>query len=322
VLARLGNWTGAITDFTKAIQLDPLNATIYYQRGLARTEQSDRQGAIADYTQTISLDPNMKEAYYQRAVALTEKGDLEAAMQDYAEAIQLDPTNAGVYYNRGLARAGKNDLYGAIDDFTKAIEIAPDNAGFYYNRGLVWAKIGGLEAAVDDFTQAVARDNTGSIAYQAIIDRADVYSRLRDHESAIDDVKRATQLQPDDPLSWNRLCWLGSLANRAAEVMSACQQAVTLAPENGNIRDSRGLALALTGDYQGAIDDFTAFITWSRAQYRPEEERTLRESWIKVLAAGKNPFDKATLETLIDGEAASPATATPASLTPTPSSPG
>ena len=49
--------------------------------------------------------------------------------------------------------------------------------------------------------------------------------------------------------SWDTLCKYGSLKKQAAEVMFACEKAVKLSPNDGYIRDSRGLARALTGDY-------------------------------------------------------------------------
>ena len=38
--------------------------------------------------------------------------------------------------------------------------------------------------------------------------------------------------------------------------MFALKKAVKLKPNNSNIQFNRGLARALTGDYQGAIEDF------------------------------------------------------------------
>jgi tetratricopeptide (TPR) repeat protein len=95
---------------------------------------------------------------------------------------------------------------------------------------------------------------------------------------------------------WNQLCWNGSLLGHAAEVMAACEQAVALAPDNGGIRDSRGLARALTGDVAGAIDDFEAFVTvtW----IGNERSRAQRQNWIDALRAGRNPFTKELLERL------------------------
>jgi hypothetical protein len=101
--------------------------------------------------------------------------------------------------------------------------------------------------------------------------------------------------------SWNTLCWFGSLWGYAAEVMDACEQAVELAPDNekAGCRDSRGLARALTGDYAGAIEDFKFYVEWSKKQdVYYEQMVSEREAWIAELEAGRNPFDKATLEEL------------------------
>ncbi|MCH7489919.1 MAG: prolyl oligopeptidase family serine peptidase [Gemmatimonadetes bacterium] len=93
---------------------------------------------------------------------------------------------------------------------------------------------------------------------------------------------------------WNQLCWNGSLWGHAAEVMAACEKAVALAPDHGGIRDSRGLARALTGDVAGAIDDFKAFV----ASTGNDRSRAQRQDWIDALRAGRNPFTKELLDQL------------------------
>ncbi len=93
---------------------------------------------------------------------------------------------------------------------------------------------------------------------------------------------------------WNRLCGWGGKWGYASVVMSACEQAVALAPDNRYIRDSRGLARALTGDFDGAIADFEAFVAYIRS----EEARAQRQGWIDALRAGRNPFTPEVLEKL------------------------
>jgi hypothetical protein len=113
-----------------------------------------------------------------------------------------------------------------------------------------------------------------------------------------------TEAQQRDPTlyisaeRWNRLCWFGSLWDQAAAALHACEQAVTLAPDNGRIRDSHGVARALTGDYNGAIADLQSFLTWGEAQQLDVALLAKRQNWIVALQAGRNPFDTATLETL------------------------
>jgi regulator of sirC expression with transglutaminase-like and TPR domain len=76
--------------------------------------------------------------------------------------------------------------------------------------------------------------------------------------------------------------------------MFACEKAVKLAPNNGDIRDSRGLARALTGDYEGAISDFEAYI----AQAKDKKIKAQRQGWVKALRAAQNPFTKEVLKKL------------------------
>ena len=95
--------------------------------------------------------------------------------------------------------------------------------------------------------------------------------------------------------SWRELCRQGSLKKQAAEVMFACEKAVKLSPNDGNIRDSRGLARALTGDYKGAIEDFEAYIK------QIDINKAQRQGWVKDLKAGKNPFTDEVLKKLRGG---------------------
>jgi WD40 repeat protein len=112
---------------------------------------------------------------------------------------------------------------------------------------------------------------------------------------------QARQIDPTLNISavdWNQLCWLGSLSGQATAVMKACQQAVSLNPEDGNIRDSRGLARALAGDTKGAIEDFSFFVEWTKKTGKQADLREQREQWATALKAGKNPFDAETLKKL------------------------
>ncbi|HAA29589.1 MAG TPA: hypothetical protein DCE56_20235 [Cyanobacteria bacterium UBA8553] len=77
--------------------------------------------------------------------------------------------------------------------------------------------------------------------------------------------------------------------------MQACENAVTLAPTNEEFRDSRGIARALTGDKQGAIEDFQAFLASTDLN---EERKKQRQGWIDALKAGKNPFTPEEIENL------------------------
>jgi hypothetical protein len=64
--------------------------------------------------------------------------------------------------------------------------------------------------------------------------------------------------------------------------------------EQTEIRDSRGLALVLTGNITGAIEDFQAFVAWTT----DEKEKAQRQHWIKALHNGEHPLTPEVLEGL------------------------
>ncbi|MDJ0689527.1 MAG: hypothetical protein QNJ41_13555 [Xenococcaceae cyanobacterium MO_188.B32] len=59
--------------------------------------------------------------------------------------------------------------------------------------------------------------------------------------------------------------------------------------------DSRGLARALTGNIQGAIDDFQEYV---KSPHRAERYKSKRQQWIEALKKGENPFTDEVLEDL------------------------
>ncbi len=82
--------------------------------------------------------------------------------------------------------------------------------------------------------------------------------------------------------------------------MDACKSAVALDTENGNIKDSRGVARALTGDIEGAIKDFKAFIEWTSERQGWKKKQAQRQGWIDELRADRNPFTEELLKSLLD----------------------
>lgn len=122
-----------------------------------------------------------------------------------------------------------------------------------------------------------------------------------DIEGALENFAAGQALDPELEIfaeDWNAICWFGSLWGYAADVMDACEKAVALDPDSGGIRDSRGLARALLGDYEGAIEDFEFFLEQYKKKGWCDDDCLRREDWIDALETGINPFDAQLLEDL------------------------
>ncbi|MEQ8385627.1 MAG: caspase family protein [Coleofasciculus sp. A1-SPW-01] len=190
-----------------------------------------------------------------------------------------------------------------------------EKADFYVNKGRVMARDGKITEAINFYTKArkfypdidlnpQAKDNAPkSVAYifaaQGKVNTGERLAREGQISEAINSYTQALELDPTlaiSAYSWNQICWFGSLQQQATQVMDACEKAVTLAPENGVFRKSRGIARALTGDTVGAIEDFQIFIeSIDNNEYKKQPQR-----WIDQLRAGKNPFTPDEFERLLN----------------------
>lgn len=123
---QMGRLEQAVTDYTRAIELEPRNANAYHNRG----STSDKVGPLFDYSSIFAYPP-----------VSSQLGRIDDAIADFTRAIELDPSNASSYNSRGLARdrAGVRDE--ALEDFTKAVELEADNPVFRHNRGFCFRRV-------------------------------------------------------------------------------------------------------------------------------------------------------------------------------------
>ena len=97
----------------------------YNRRGSLRLDQEDFSGAISDFDKAIRIDPAFSDAFLNRGFALGKQGDLNGAIDSFTAAIREDPRNADAYLNRAFTWMGKRDAASATADFKKALEVAP-----------------------------------------------------------------------------------------------------------------------------------------------------------------------------------------------------
>jgi len=71
-----------LADCQRALQIEHENVQAFYYQGLARYRLGYTQGAIAAFTLAIELDPDDPQLYYQRAIAHEDLQESDAAIAD------------------------------------------------------------------------------------------------------------------------------------------------------------------------------------------------------------------------------------------------
>ncbi len=207
---------GAISDYTKVIELDPKNYSGYFNRGYIRDKSGDKQGALKNFQAIVNFSNDSDLIRWSKpmivriqtpiptattpsdfpplnAIKIATVGDTKAknrdyqgAIDDYNRAIALAPTYPDAYIGRGQARNGLLDQIGATEDFNRAIVLSHNNAAFYIVRGNAQFDWHEQQAAMNDFNKALALDPKKAEAYFAS-DYA--YTRQFNRSAAIKDYK-------------------------------------------------------------------------------------------------------------------------------------
>lgn len=75
--------------------------------GLCCGQLKDFSSAIRDYTRALEVDPTNAYAFYNRGISHDRNGDFAEAIVDFTSAIGLLNTNADFYHNRGFCHRKK-----------------------------------------------------------------------------------------------------------------------------------------------------------------------------------------------------------------------
>jgi tetratricopeptide (TPR) repeat protein/S1-C subfamily serine protease len=176
----------------QAISLSP-RAMFYSSRGAIYDELKEYSKAITDYDKAIAINPEYEDAYYNRGITYYTLQDYSKAITAYDKAIAINPEFALAYSNRGGAYDELKEYSKAIADYDKAIAINPEYADAYYNRGLTHYAIKKYPKAIADFTKAIAINPKFSVAYS---NRGVAYDELKDYPKAIADYNKAIAINP------------------------------------------------------------------------------------------------------------------------------
>jgi Flp pilus assembly protein TadD len=180
-LARQGKLDEAISNYSKALQMAPSYAEVYFSLGLALAEQGKLQEAISNYAKATHIKPNYAEAHNSLGYALARQGKLDEAISHYSEAVKIKSDYASAHNNLGIALAEQGKLEEAISSYSRAVRTRPKFSEAYNNLGVALARQGKLDEAIGHFSEAVrikpsyaeAHNNLGvALARQGKLDEA------------------------------------------------------------------------------------------------------------------------------------------------------
>jgi len=124
-----GRPADAIVPLRDAALLDPSNAIIQHDLGLACLEVNRILDAIQAFERAVANDPRYADAYFRLGIALEKQGDLGGAIVAYDRATELSPSLTEAWFRAGALVYTLGHRDEAIGCFRRAA-ASGDNSGF------------------------------------------------------------------------------------------------------------------------------------------------------------------------------------------------
>jgi len=173
LLADLGRFDEAIAEVKRSIELDPLSLINNADLGQTLSVARRYDEAIAQLRKTLEIDPTFYVAHYCLGVALQLKGDLASAITEYTKAQQLsdDPF---VQVLLAAAKAQSGDKDPAVRMLADLEELSHGHYVRGYWRALLYLSLGNRDEAIRSLEQGIADHEgvptTGGIKVDPLLD--------------------------------------------------------------------------------------------------------------------------------------------------------
>ena len=148
----LKQYSEAVKDWDKAIELDPQDVNAHSNLGLAFYHQGKFEKAVAASQQAIRLDPKSADAHHNLGNALSDQGKLPEAIDAYRKTVELDPKNAAAHYDLAWRLTVCSDLKlrepkQALVSAKLTVELVPKNRTYWQGLGYAEYRSGNWKAA-------------------------------------------------------------------------------------------------------------------------------------------------------------------------------
>lgn len=152
----------ALSNYDRALKLDPKIYDAYKKRGIYRMELKQYDNAISDFTQMTVLFPDLVIGFRLRGIAKTLQGKHADAISDLSRFLAVDSSNVEALTTRGVCYESISDWKHAGADFKSALRIDE-------NRDILRHALEDLKKAADqDPKDLEVKFNLGVITMQYV----------------------------------------------------------------------------------------------------------------------------------------------------------
>lgn len=212
----------AAEEYQRAIELRPNYWRNHGELGLLYLQIGRRPLAAAAFRRVTELLPESARGFQMLGAVYQALGELQVARENYERALQLGELPS-TYSNIGLLHYVEGNFAEAAKAFERARDLSPSDFRVRRNLGDVYQQLGQTEQAQAEYQRAV--------------------------ELTMDLVK----VNPTDATQLGQLAVLEALVGRHRDAKRHADEAVTIAPDDGNLLYFKAVVHARAGEQEAAL---------------------------------------------------------------------
>lgn len=251
--AKMGDNKNAILDFDRSIKYDPSNYFIFINKAYSQLQIQDFEGAIKSCDRAISMNEYMESGYLFRGIAYAEMDQHDIAILDYSKTIEINPKNEEAYLRRALSNNDNLDYSLAIIDCDSAIGIDSTSSMGYFVKANIYAERLDYDKAIYNYDKVIKLTPTNALAY---FNRANVEVRQNEYTKAAYDYRQVTKINPENILGHFNLALTYHKLERYDLAIESYSKTIELYPEMEDAWFNRAFAKKAAGDQVGAQSDY------------------------------------------------------------------
>ncbi len=234
---RIGLIYGEIKELPKAVEqmklvlaLRPNELRVRDHLAYLYEEMKDYDKAVAEYSAIIRADERFSDAHLHLGYLLYRLKRTEEAVPHFRQVIALNPKLPDAYLMLGLALLQASRHEEAVAVFREGLQQNPDSADFHFNLGTAYDKLGRFEELVGEMQEAIRLDPKHADALNYLgYTFAERDMRL---EEAVGLIQRALAVKPQNGYYLDSLAWTYFKMGRAQEALEEMKRAVTVVPDD------------------------------------------------------------------------------------------
>lgn len=220
----------ALVYIEKGLKINSSDSGLIYNAAYCYHHKKDFHNSLFYYKLYLDEDPFDSLVWTYVSLAYNELERYDKAIEACDYAIALDDKLSSAYYNKGNALAAMGKMHDAINSYNDCLFCnSEENAEIYCCLGECYEQLNNDSLAIDNYRRAIELDSEFSDAWYGL---AMVAYKKNNYDDCLKTLKKALYIQPDNSDYWFSLGNLYSQTEDQKKAVEAFKKAIELNPED------------------------------------------------------------------------------------------